>query len=171
MIRKGMTALASATAMVLSSSVAVAADWPASATLRNVDGEIVGEVMIRDTEHGALLHARLLDLPPGAHAFHIHETGTCEPPFASAGGHYNPDNTGHGLDDPQGRHAGDMPNVHVPASGAMQLEILNEAVTVDELLEAADGTAIVMHEDADDYSTDPAGAAGSRIACGVVDAR
>lgn len=169
MIRQGITGLASVAVMMVSSQVALAADWPASATLHNVDGEIVGEVMIRDTDHGALLHARLLDLPPGAHAFHIHETGACEPPFGSAGGHYNPEGSAHGLDDPDGRHAGDMPNVHVPASGATELEILNEGVSVDELLDAEDGTAIVMHEGPDDYSTDPAGAAGSRIACGVIE--
>lgn len=171
MIRKGVATLMTATAVALIPAAAMAADWQASANLHNPDGELVGEVLIRDTEHGTLLHARLLDLPPGAHAFHIHETGKCEPPFKSAGGHYNPDGTAHGLDDPDGRHAGDMPNVHIPASGKAELEVLNEAVSVGELLDADNGTAIVMHEGADDYSTDPAGAAGSRIACGVIEER
>ncbi len=158
-------------ALTATHTTAAADNWPASAALHNPEGELVGEVRIRDTEEGALLHARLLDLAPGAHAFHIHESGTCEPPFKSAGGHYNPGDTEHGLDNPKGRHAGDMPNIHVPASGKTELEVLNEAVSVDELLSNDGGTAIVLHAGADDYSTDPAGAAGSRIACGVISKR
>jgi Cu-Zn family superoxide dismutase len=168
MVRTGFSALLFSTAVLLATPAAATGDWAASAELHNPDGELIGEVLIRDTAHGALLHARLLDLPPGAHAFHIHETGKCQPPFKSAGGHYNPGDTDHGLDDPDGRHAGDMPNVHVPASGKTKLEILNEAVRVGELLDAKGGTAIVMHEGPDDYRTNPAGAAGARIACGVI---
>lgn len=171
MIKKSLTALMGTAALMMTVPMAQAGDWPASAELRNPEGHLVGEVLIRDTANGALLKARLLDLPAGAHAFHIHETGKCEPPFKSAGGHYNPDDVAHGIDAADGRHAGDMPNVHVPASGKMKLEILNEAVTVDELLDSEDGTAIVMHEGPDDYSTDPAGDAGARIACGVITER
>jgi Cu-Zn family superoxide dismutase len=171
MRHQGMTALMFAASALLATPTAMAADWQASADLHNPDGNLVGEVLIRDTEHGALLHARLLDLPAGAHAFHIHEKGKCEAPFKSAGGHYNPDGNAHGLDDPDGRHAGDMPNVHVPSTGKTEVEILNEAVNVGELLDADNGTAIVMHEGPDDYSSDPAGAAGSRIACGVINER
>ena len=97
--------------------------------------------------------------------------GKCEPPdFKSAGPHFNPDDTKHGLMNAEGPHAGDMPNLHVPDSGKLTVEVLNEMVTLDAepALLDDDGSAIVVHAVADDYQTDPAGNAGDRIACGVV---
>jgi Cu-Zn family superoxide dismutase len=121
-----------------------------------------------------LLRVSISGLPPGEHAFHIHETGRCEPPFDSAGGHFNPAGKKHGLLAPEGKHAGDLPNLHVPADGALKLEVLATEVmlaagSANSLLDS-DGAALVVHRDADDYRTDPAGAAGPRIACGVIEA-
>jgi Cu-Zn family superoxide dismutase len=113
-----------------------------------------------------------MGLPPGDHALHVHAAGKCEPPFTTAGGHFNPDSKKHGLTLAEGHHAGDMPNLHIPASGELTVEVMNTAVTLDKdkpnsVLDA-DGSAIVIHAGADDYKTDPTGKAGDRIACGVV---
>ena len=108
---------------------------------------------------------------PGVHAFHIHAVGKCEPPdFKSAGPHFNPDQTRHGIMSPEGPHAGDLPNIHVPADGKLEVEFLNPVVTLSQesALLDEDGSAIVIHAGADDYKTDPAGNAGDRIACGVI---
>ena len=140
----------------------------ARAAMANAEGESVGEVVLSQTPHGTLLHARLTGLPPGAHAFHVHAVGKCEPPFKSAGGHFNPDGKKHGILAEDGMHAGDMPNIHVPESGALEVEVLNTFLTLDGSLFDDDGAAIVIHAGPDDYKTDPAGAAGPRIACGVI---
>ena len=140
----------------------------ARAVMKNDVGESVGEVTLRQTFQGALLHARLSNLPPGAHAFHVHTVGKCEPPFTSAGGHFNPDGKEHGFDNAKGMHAGDMPNIHVPASGNLEIEILNALLALGPDLFDSDGSAIVIHAGPDDYRTDPAGDAGPRIACGVI---
>jgi Cu-Zn family superoxide dismutase len=141
----------------------------ALARMHDPDGASVGTVEFRPSPFGTMLHVRLAFLTPGVHAFHIHETGECVPPFTSAGGHFNPDGTGHGLMDDDGRHAGDMPNLHVPASGLVNVEVFNDLVRLDERLFDDDGAAVVIHEGPDDYVTNPAGAAGPRIACGVIE--
>ena len=140
----------------------------AQAQMTNASGEAVGTVVLHKTPQGTLLHATLHDLPAGAHAFHVHAIGKCEAPFKSAGGHFNPGGKKHGIRNPEGMHAGDMPNIHVPASGSLEIEILNALLMMDASLFDEDGAAIVIHEGPDDYVTDPAGAAGPRIACGVI---
>lgn len=148
----------------------------ATARLHGLEMNQVGTVELTETPNGVLLDIRLegvpKGLPEGAHAFHIHETGVCEPPFKSAGGHFNPGGAHHGMLSEEGMHAGDLPNIHMPA-GALRLEVLAEHVTLAEGEENSlfddDGSAIVIHDGADDYSTDPAGDAGDRIACGVIE--
>lgn len=148
---------------------ASARDAAPAATLKDRNGRTVGQVTLRETPHGVLLDARFVGLPRGTHAFHIHSVGRCEPPFTSAGGHFNPDGVQHGILNQGGFHAGDMPNIHVPSSGELRLEVLNTRVALNDRLFDQDGAAIVIHEGADDYRTDPAGAAGPRIACGVIE--
>lgn len=140
----------------------------AMAKLKNPKGESVGEVKLMQIPHGTLLHAKFSNLPAGAHAFHVHAIGKCEPPFKSAGGHFNPGGKKHGIHAAEGRHVGDMPNIHVPASGSLEIEVLNTLLKLDSSLFDADGAAIVLHAGPDDYKSDPAGAAGGRIACGVI---
>jgi len=102
---------------------------------------------------------------------HFHETGKCEPPFESAGGHFNPGKKAHGVLDLGGSHAGDLPNVVVPAGGKLEFELFVPGLTLaagpSSVLDA-DGTALVIHAKADDYRTQPAGDSGDRIACGVI---
>jgi len=148
-------------------AVAEAAD--AVARLHDPEGNNVGQVTLAETPHGTLLHLTTRDMPAGTHAFHVHETGKCIPPFKSAGGHFNPDGSDHGIMDDDGMHVGDMPNIHVPASGSLDQEVLNTRLSLDDDLFDDDGAAIVMHREGDDYATDPAGAAGPRIACGVIE--
>jgi len=141
----------------------------ATAAIFDRNGEPVGSVLLYRMPRGTLLHARLENLPLGAHAFHVHETGICEPPFDSAGGHYDPEDVAHGFATDEGEHAGDLPNVHIPASGRLEVEMYSPLLTVDDALFDEDGAAIVIHEGPDDYVSQPAGAAGPRIACGVIE--
>lgn len=145
----------------------------ASAALKGLDGAEHGTISLRQTPHGVLVHAELTGLPPGVHGFHIHTTGACEPPFQSAGGHFNPSGVKHGILAAEGPHAGDMPNIHVPESGALEIEYLNPMVSLTEggdgYLLDDDGSAMMIHAGADDYASDPTGNAGDRIACGVIE--
>ena len=144
----------------------------ASARLINPDGADVGSVTITQLARGVQVVLDASDLPAGEHAFHIHAVGACEPPeFASAGGHANPTGAEHGWDNPNGHHAGDLPNVHVGDDGTLSLELLTDAVMLGQSpnsLFDADGAAVVLHQEPDDYQSDPAGNAGPRIACGVL---
>ncbi len=138
----------------------------------NSKGEDIGNIVLQETPNGVLVSADLHGLPSGWHAFHIHQTGVCTTPdFKSAGGHFNPAGSHHGFLAENGPHAGDLPNVYVDESGTLKIQFLAESVTITEgphsLLDA-DGSAIVMHEGADDYKTDPAGDAGGRIGCAAI---
>jgi len=143
----------------------------AHAQLVDAQGKVVGWVRIRETPHGVILHTRLSGLPAGEHAFHVHEVGKCEPPFDSAGAHFNPDKDEHGFAVEKGYHAGDLPNVTIPREGAVEVDILATELSVDqddEKMLDADGSALIVHEGIDDYASQPSGNAGKRIACGVV---
>ena len=161
--------LAFSTAAAMSFAAPACAADTASATLKDAQGNEVGAATLTGTPSGVLISLDLTGLPAGDHAFHIHTTGKCEPPdFKTAGGHFNPEQDKHGLMNPAGPHAGDMPNIHVPDSGKLVIEVMNPMVHLGDGLLDADGSALVIHSGTDDYKTDPAGNAGDRIACGVI---
>lgn len=136
--------------------------------ISDADGEVVGRLTLTDGADGVLIEAEIDGLEPGEHGFHLHETGRCEPPFESAGGHYAPSGSAHGLLSDGGPHAGDLPNL-VVAEGVSTTATHAWAagVTIEELT-AEDGSALVIHAGPDDYRTDPAGAAGDRVACAAI---
>ena len=145
----------------------------ATATLHDASGRRVGTVTLADSYAGVLIHGTVADLGLGAHAIHIHSVGKCEPPFTSAGGHFNPQGRQHGYLNPRGPHLGDMPNLTTPAAGSLTFEYLLPGVTLkgkNGMLDA-DGASVVIHAGKDDYLTDPAGNSGARAACGVITAR
>jgi Cu-Zn family superoxide dismutase len=113
-------------------------------------------------------------IPAGAHGFHIHDVGKCEPPFKSAGDHFAPQQHGHGFLSEKGGHAGDLPNIHVPKSGELMVEFFVPNVRLrsgkNALLDK-DGSALVIHAQKDDYRSDPSGHAGDRLACGAIASR
>ena len=144
----------------------------ATARFVGANGEDHGSATLTQTPSGVLIKATLSGLPPGEKGFHIHGVGECTPPFSSAGGHFNPDGRKHGLMSPGGPHAGDMPNIHIGASGELKVDVLNTFVTLEEgkpnSLIGGKGTALMIHAKHDDHASDPAGEAGARIACGVI---
>lgn len=144
----------------------------ATATLKNAQGVEIGTATIAPTTRGTAvtINATFSKLPPGMHAIHLHTVGKCEgPDFASAGGHLNPASKQHGKDNPNGPHAGDLPNFEVAADGTATISYAIPDVTLsDTSLFHAGGTALVIHASADDYKTDPTGNAGARLACGVI---
>ena len=137
------------------------------ATLRDAAGESVGTATATESGSAVAISLTVQGLPPGEHGVHVHQTGQCDgPKFESAGGHWNPAGDKHGLDNPEGQHAGDMPNLTVGEDGSGSLEYTLEGATLSGLLDA-DGAAFVVHANRDDQKSDPSGDSGDRIACGT----
>lgn len=144
----------------------------ATATLRDAQGRLVGTAIFTRVGSAVRIVLEARGLPAGAKGVHVHEIGRCDPPtFSSAGGHFNPDRRQHGLLNPAGPHAGDLPNLTVGADGTGRLETTTERFTLGSgptsLLDA-DGSALIVHAAPDDFRTDPTGNSGARAACGVL---
>ncbi len=158
----------------LSIAALAAAGPKTTVELKDAQGKSVGTAMLwsKAAVPGVFMKLNLHDLPPGEHALHFHGKAQCDPPdFKSAGPHFNPDGKKHGLENPDGHHAGDMNNFAVNPKGHARLKVLNKEVTLGDdshSLFSNGGTALVIHAKADDLKTDPAGNAGDRIACGVI---
>jgi superoxide dismutase, Cu-Zn family len=146
----------------------------ATATFFNPQGHEIGHAALTQTTGGVVIDIDVSNVAAGEHGFHIHETGTCDATegFKSAGGHFEPAQHQHGYMAEHGPHAGDMPNQFVGTDGKFRAHVLNPNVTLTDgpaSLFDADGSAIVIHADADDYSSQPTGNAGDRIACAVIE--
>lgn len=132
--------------------------------------EISGSVSFTEHEGGVAIAVHIEGAPPGPHGLHVHEVGDCSAPdFTSAGGHFNPAGVPHGGPDDAERHAGDLGNVEVGEGGMVHLELDSELLTVSAGPSSVVGLAVILHEKADDLVSQPTGAAGGRLACGVVE--
>jgi Cu-Zn family superoxide dismutase len=152
------------------------AQSPTKIPIINTERQEVGQATLTDTPSGVVIGLSLREKPsgiaPGVHAFHIHAIGKCEPPFKSAGDHYNPRKKQHGFHAKDGGHAGDLPNIHVAENGQLTVEFFVPGIRLKDgnnRLIDEDGSALVIHAQKDDYRSDPAGNSGDRIACGVVE--
>jgi len=145
----------------------------AQAGLVDAKGSPIGSASFIEQRQNVRIELTVTALPPGRHGVHLHAVGTCDgPDFASAGGHFNPTGALHGVANPKGPHAGDLPNLDVGSDGRGTLVAFTSLVSLapgaSQSLLRTGGTAIVVHASPDDDKTDPSGNTGARIACGVI---
>ena len=167
------TVLNLALAGCLAVTTGFAATKTAKVTLNDAAGKAVGTALITDKSgSGVTVKLEVKGLPPGEHALHFHQTAKCEgPAFTTAGGHFNPAGKKHGMQNPDGPHAGDMNNFTVKPNGTAKVTISDANVNLGDgpnSLYSNGGTALMIHAAADDMKSDPAGNAGARIACGTI---
>lgn len=141
--------------------------------IKNTKGKKIGKAVLTQLEGGVKVHVEVSGLTPGLHGIHFHEVGQCTPPdFKTAGEHFNPTHKHHGLLNPEGPHAGDLPNLIIDERGKGRMNVFTRLVTLkhgepNSLLKKG-GTSLVIHAKPDDEKTDPSGNSGARIACGVI---
>jgi Cu-Zn family superoxide dismutase len=165
--------------VMLTAGVAARGASRAGGTFVDASGQTVGWVgLIEDATGIVHVNVHVAGLTPGLHGIHVHAIGACAPTFAAAGGHYNPLGHQHGLDNPNGPHAGDLPNLIVNAEGVGHLDATTDRVTISDgpatLFDStagAVGSAFIIHANEDDQATDATnGNSGGRIACAVIEA-
>lgn len=146
------------------------ADQSATAIIRDSAGTALGTLHLRDDSGTIRVEGTLSGLAAGVHAIHIHEVGACTPTFEAAGAHWNPTDAHHGRDNPEGPHLGDMANVDVATDGTAQVHVTTSGGSLhgNPMALDADGASVVIHADPDDYTSDPSGASGARVGCGVI---
>jgi Cu-Zn family superoxide dismutase len=172
-IQKSLTVMAALLLAAGTLSAAEAGRKSATAELKDAKGQTVGQAKFKEGKNAVQLSVKVTNLPAGQHAIHVHAVGKCEAPdFKTAGGHFNPENKKHGIMNPEGHHAGDMLNFNIGAGGNGTYKATLTGVTLAgsgaNSLFHEGGTALVIHEKADDLKTDPAGNAGARVACGPI---
>lgn len=176
-MKAGLVLLVIISAVLMFASTGYAneeATHSATAVMKNAKGNTVGLVTFTEETNGQVhIKINVRDLKPGLHGIHIHNKGKCiGPSFTSAGEHYNPLGKEHGLNNPKGPHAGDLPNLKVGKDGTGHMNITTDRVTLSSgptTLFTTSGTSLVIHADPDDQMTNPAGNSGARIVCGVIE--
>lgn len=160
--------------LLLASTASAQNQSRAYAEIKGRDGKNIGMATLSEEGGGVVIQVQVRGLTNGLHAIHVHAVGKCEgPAFTSAGGHFNPGQKKHGLKNPDGPHAGDLPDLYVAKDGSGRYEVLTDAITLKPgptSIFDADGSALVIHASADDNMSDPAGNSGDRVACGVITA-
>ena len=142
----------------------------AMVTLMPTEGnEAEGTVTFTQLDNAIRVEANLTNVPPGDHGFHIHENGDCSDNGQAAGGHFAPRGNPHGGPDAaEGqRHVGDLGNVMAGADGTVSYTRVDSVLAFSGTHDIV-GKAVILHADADDLTTQPTGAAGGRIACGII---
>ncbi len=146
-----------------------------TAPLTGADGAAHGLVTVTAAPKGVLLRVEATGLPPGWHGMHFHEKGDCDAPsFAAAGAHVHAATpVVHGFLNPQANDDGDLPNIYVGADGTARVELYSTLVALQPgagrpALLGPSGSAVVIHANPDDYTTQPIGGAGARIACAAL---
>ncbi len=131
--------------------------------------KMAGQLEMIPVKEGIKFMAEVKGLKPGAvHGFHIHETGKCEgPDFKSAGEHFNPKKIDHGGPASHARHMGDLGNLVANKDGVAKVDVVLKDLTNEEI-DSLIGKSVVIHSKADDFSTQPSGDSGDRVACGVI---
>ena len=167
--------LAALTALSLLGACSTVGEVPtariATVSLKSANGLPVGTAQFLAAGDSVTINVALAGLGQGTHGMHLHTVGQCTgPDFASAGPHLNPGGHQHGTANPAGSHLGDLPNIVLNQLGAgtVVATLKGSRSEIEQALFDADGSAIVLHADADDYRTDPSGNSGKRIACGVI---
>ncbi len=150
------------------------ATYRATAVMKDAKGNTVGMASFTEEANGPVhINVNVRDLKPGLHGIHIHNKGNCiGPSFTSAGEHHNPLGKEHGLNNPKGPHAGDLPNLKVGKDGTGHMSVTTNRVTLSpgpNTLFTANGTSLIIHADPDDQITNPAGNSGARIVCGIIE--
>jgi Cu-Zn family superoxide dismutase len=149
---------------------AVAVKEVASAKLVRADGSETGVATLSMQDDGIWLEMSSVAPGQGSFGIHMHTVGKCDSPdFTNAGPHWNPAGRQHGRDNPAGAHAGDLPNLTAGSDGRVSIKTMLEGAvwSGEGGLFDADGAALIVHEKADDYKTDPTGNSGKRVFCGV----
>jgi Cu-Zn family superoxide dismutase len=175
-----LIAIVSALALLATFAGSASAGGPphASATFVDAGGTTVGWArLVEDATGRVHVNVHVKGLAPGLHGIHIHANGACSPTFAAAGGHYNPLVHEHGLENPAGPHAGDLPNLVVNGAGIGHLDAVTDRVTLSQgpatlfdTTTGAVGSALIIHASPDDQVTDSTnGNSGARIACAVIE--
>ena len=170
-----LLALAGLLSISVTAQFANAATKSAHTNIVNAQGTKIGTAKFEPLGHDVKVTVKVSQLTPGEHGIHVHTIGKCEgPAFTTAGGHFNPTKTHHGMHNTAAPHphVGDLPNLLVDKSGKGNADFVIAGATLDEgenSLFHEGGTALIIHEKADDLMSDPSGNSGDRIACGVIE--
>lgn len=164
-----MVLLAATAALSACSSIGMRSPAATAVLVPTKGHQVSGTVNFTQRGGSVLVEAKVSGLPPGAHGFHVHEKGNCTAPDASsAGAHFNPAGTSHGGPGGSSRHAGDLGNLEADASGVANYRAELTGISLGTGDDSIIGRAVIVHEKADDLTTQPTGNSGARLACGLI---